>query len=128
MNRLESALKELSLLESDLKKTVNQIWSLKLRFSSACSHGQTESDFLPRRIQTRIREEQKVFDRLVEELRQVLTSHLGSAFIPLSSAKDLKTVRSLRTTIRYIKNAYTDEPHLLDALARLNRTLANSST
>src|SRR5262245_15361762 len=128
MNRLEFALKELSLLESDLKKTVNQIWSLKLRLSSAYSFGHMESDFLPRRIQARIYEEQREFERLVVELRHVLSFHLGSAFIPLSSAKDLKTVRSLRTTIRYIKNAYTDEPHLLEALARLNRPLASSST
>jgi hypothetical protein len=120
MNRFNSAFQELNFLQSRLKGAANRLWTLQSSLATAFTQGLKESDFLPRRLINLKREEQYRFEKLIDQLNDVVTSYFNRHFIAFSSAEDVQTVMNIRKTIQYIKNAYSSEPVLIHTLARLN--------
>ncbi|MCC7345095.1 MAG: hypothetical protein IT573_09160 [Deltaproteobacteria bacterium] len=123
MRKLERVSEELSALQRELQGTANRLWKLKFSLNSAYYRGCSEGDFLPRRLQSLRRQEQERFEALLQRLKTLLASHLGSPMLLFDSDRDLETLRHIRRTIRYLKNAYCAEPPLLHALARITRAL-----
>jgi len=128
LSRFDSAFQALNFLQSRLKGTANRLWSIQSSLASAYTQGLKETDFLPRRLINRRREEQYKFEKLVDDLNTVVKSHFGRHFVAFSSPEEVRTVMNIRRTIQYIKNAYSNEPTLLDTLARLNTLFQSSET
>jgi len=118
----------LNRVKSEIVACVNTLWALKFDLSDAYARGLSENDFLPRRLIALIQRKRFQFEGLVEELRSILSTRLSSSFLPLSSPEDLNTARNIRTTIQYIKNAYTAEPSVADTLKLLKSTLPDPPT
>ncbi|MCC6272611.1 MAG: hypothetical protein IT572_04015 [Deltaproteobacteria bacterium] len=127
MRELERVSQELQALQSQLQGAANRLWKLKFSLNSAFHHGYSERDFLPRRLLTLRRQEQERFEALLQRLKRLLSSELGRPVLVLDSEHDLDTLRRIRRTICYLKNAYCAEPPLLHALARLSRAIPSRS-
>ena len=123
MSRFDAVFEELRLLQSRLKTTVNRLWFIKISLDSAYRCGHTESDFLPRRLVSQRKEAQEEYKRLLQCLNRLISSQLDSAFVVLNSHEDEKTLKQIRSTIRYIQNAFAVELPLRRTLARLNTLL-----
>lgn len=120
---LEQVSNELSRIQSQLQGAANRLWNLKFSLNSAFHLGYSEGDFLPRRLLSLRREEQKKFEDLLGRLKVLLASHLGAPALVYDANEDLKTLVHIQRTIRYLKNAYCSEPPLLHALAQLSQAL-----
>ena len=125
---LEQVSEELNALQGLLQGTVNRLWSLKLSLNSAYHHGLDEKDFLPRRLHSLRHEEQRKLDTLLRRLNQVLSGYLGSPILVLDPGEDLDTLLNIHRTIRYLRNAYSSEAPLLQALAKISRALPAGSS
>ncbi len=123
MNKFDSILQELKDLQSRLKTTANRLWTIKFSLSAARNEGPEGGDFLRRRLHKREREEQQEFERLVNRLNRVVSSHLDSSLIAFSSIEDVQTVASISRTIRYMHNSFAGESLLGQTWAKLNAAL-----
>lgn len=126
MRRLEQVSEELNVLQGQLQGAANRLWKLKFSLNSAYYHGYSEGDFLPRRLQCLRQQEQEHFEALLERLKGLLASYLGSPVLVFDSDQDLDTLQDIHRTVRYLKNAYCSDPPLLNALARIRRALPSS--
>ncbi len=122
MSKFAPILSELKDLESRLKNTTNRLWSIRLSLSSAAKQDRTENDFVHRRLAKREREEQQEFEKLLNRLNRVVTSHLDGRLIAFSSIDDVKTVANISKTIRYLHNSFAGLP-LGQTWMRLNAAL-----
>ncbi len=122
MRELERVSQELDLLQIALQATVNRLWKLKFSLNSAFHLGNSERDFLPRRILSLSRAEQRHFDELLHRLRSLLDSNLSNP-LRATHAGDQVALAQIHRTMRYLKNAYCSEPPVLHALARIGRAL-----
>lgn len=127
MSRFDSAFRELNVLQSELQGRANRLWFIQSSLSEAYTQGLKENDFLPRRLLRRRKEEQREFETLIDQLNTVVSSHFGRHFIAFSSTEDVETVMNIRKTIRYIKNAYSSDPMLLQTLTKLSRVLQDAA-
>lgn len=123
MSKFTPVYKEIKALEAKLKKTANKLWDLQHQLTEAYDQGLTEGDFLPRRILLRKQEEQLVFEKLLHKLNGLINYHLSKDFIVFSSVEDIQTMMSIRRTMKYIKNAFSSEPALVETLEKLNKAL-----
>jgi Skp family chaperone for outer membrane proteins len=123
MGKFDTILFELKDLQSRLKTTANRLWSIKLSLASAVQGGKAEVDFLHRRLVRREREEQQEFEKLLNRLNRVISSHLDSSLIAFSSIDDVKTVANISKTIRYLHNSFAGELPLGHTWAKLNAAL-----
>lgn len=127
MRELERVSEELEALQSQLQGVANRLWKLKFSLNSAYHQGLSEGDFLPRRLLSLRQEAQERFEALLQRLKRLLASDLDRPVLLLDSDRDFETLRNIRRTIRYLKNAYCAEPPLLHALARISRALPSRS-
>lgn len=116
--------RELNFLQSNLQDTCNRLWNINIAISDAYQHGAERSDFLPRRLLIRKREEQVQFEKLVEQLQRTISIHLDSSLLVFDNVEDQKDAIRIRKTIRYIQNAFAHEPPLQQAWIRLNQVLS----
>lgn len=123
MSKFDAILTELKELQSRLKTTANRLWSIKLTLTSAAQEGKKDVDFLYRRLRKREREEQQEFEKLLNRLNRVVSSHLDSSLIAFSSIDDVQTVASISRTIRYLHNSFAGEFSLGQTWAKLNAVL-----
>jgi len=122
MRELERVSQELDQLQSQLQATVNRLWKLKFSLNSAFHLGNSEGDFLPRRILSLRSVEQGHFEQLLHRLRRLLDLNLSSPF-HTDHEGDRIALAQIHRTMRYLKNAYCSEPPVLHALARIGRAL-----
>ncbi len=127
MNPFITASKKLTGLQSQLQKNANRIWWIQSSILQAYRRGHRENDFLPRRLHSIKNEEQVQFKKLIQQLHHLVTTYFDQDFIAFSSVQDVKTVMNIRKTIRYIKNAYTADPPVLNTLTKLNTFLQGAS-
>jgi hypothetical protein len=123
MTKFDSILNELKNLQSRLKTTANRLWSIKFSLASVLHEDKEGGEFLRRRLQKREREEQAEFERLVNRLNRVVSSHLDSSLIAFSSIEDVQTVAHISRTIRYMHNSFAGEFLLGQTWAKLNAAL-----
>ncbi len=123
MSKFTPVYKEIKALEAKLKKVANSLWDLQHQLTEAYDQGLSKDDFLPRRILLRKQEEQLVFERLLHKLNNLINYHLSKDFIVFSSVEDIQTMISIRRTMKYIKNAFSSEPTLVETLEKLNKAL-----
>lgn len=121
--KFNEVLDDLRDLESRLKAAANRLWAIKLSLASALEKGHAEADFLPRRLGNLEREEQQVFERLLNRLNRLISERLDSSLIAFSSMEDVATVASISRTIRSLHNAFAGELSLGPTWARLNAAL-----
>jgi Skp family chaperone for outer membrane proteins len=121
--KFDSILNELRELQSDLKTTANRLWNIKLSLAAAIQEGQGEADFLFRRLMKREREEQQEFEKFLNRLNRVISSHLDSSLIAFSSIEDVRTVADISRTIRYLHNSFAGELPLGHTWVKLNAAL-----
>lgn len=110
-------------LEAKLKKSANVLWDIQHSLTEAYSQGLNESDFLPRRILNRKKEEKIIFEKLITKLTQLINYHLHKDFIIFNSVDDIQTMMSIRRTIKFIMNAFSAEPVLIETLEKLNKAI-----
>jgi hypothetical protein len=127
MNELTFVFNELNALQSQLKRTVNRLWSIQLDLGMAYAQGQNETDFLPRRLNHLKNENTLKFEKLLRRFNHLITAHLGKNFLVFRSSDDTKLTAEIRTMLRYIQNAYVTELPILQNLARVNRVLTGHS-
>lgn len=123
MSKFAPVYKEIKELEAKLKKAANSLWDLQHQLTEAYSQGLKESDFLPRRVRLRKQDEQLIFEKLLFKLNNLITNHLSENFIVFSSEEDIQMMIRIRRTIKYIKNAFSAEPALVETLEKLNKAL-----
>lgn len=123
MSKFEPILNELKDLESRLKNTTNRLWSIKLSLASSRPTVTGQEEFMRRRLAKREKEEQQEFERLLNRLNRVISSHLDSSLIAFSSIQDVQTVASISKTIRYLHNSFAGELPLGQTWAKLNAAL-----
>jgi len=116
-------LNELKDLESRLKDTTNRLWSIKLSLAASKPMAMGHEEFMRRRLAKREKEEQQEFERLLNRLNRVISSHLDSSLIAFSSIQDVQTVASISKTIRYLHNSFAGELPLGQTWAKLNAAL-----
>ncbi len=123
MPRLEGILKKLMEIESALKANTNRLWAINLSLAAAFQGGQSAKDFVPRRLVDRRREEQVIFDRLLRHFYRLMSHEMDSSFVAFSSTDDIRVMIRIRQKIRYIQNAFANEPATGETLMRLNTIL-----
>lgn len=127
MTRFQNVFQELDRLQDNLKRAANRLWRIRLLVAKAYSQGQSDGDFLPRRLLKLRIEAQREIDHHLNQLHRVLSSELDSTFIAFDSLDDVKEAMRIRTTLRYIQNAFADELPVVNTLARLNSALPSYS-
>lgn len=123
MSKFAPVYKEIKALEAQLKVAANVLWDLQHQLTEAYDQGLKVSDFLPRRIRLRKQDEQIIFEKLLFKLNRLINHHLSKDFIVFSSVEDIQTMIRIRRTIKYIKNAFSAEPTLVETLEKLNKAL-----
>jgi hypothetical protein len=123
MNSLHFAYQELTDLQGRLKETVNRLWSIHGILTAAYEEGQKEIDFLPRRLYQRKKEVELNLEKLLRQVNKVVSFHLNRSLLLINSEEDMNALMGIRTTIRYIQNAYASELSLIHSLASFNRLL-----
>jgi hypothetical protein len=118
MGKFDLILLELRDLQGGLKTTANRLWTIKLSLAGA-----GDGDFLSRRLMKREKEEQQEFEKLLNRLNRVISSHLDSSLIAFSSIEDVETVANISKTIRYLHNSFAGELPLGQTWAKLNAAL-----
>jgi hypothetical protein len=114
---------ELKELQSGLKDTANRLWSINLSLATSSKVRIGEEEFLRRRLAKREKEEQQEFEKLLNRLNRVISSHLDSSLIAFSSIEDVQTVANISRTIRYLHNSFAGELPLGQTWAKLNAAL-----
>jgi hypothetical protein len=123
MGKFDLILLELRDLQGGLKTTANRLWTIKLSLATASQDGKGDGDFLSRRLMKREKEEQQEFEKLLNRLNRVISSHLDSSLIAFSSIEDVQTVANISKTIRYLHNSFAGELPLGQTWAKLNAAL-----
>ncbi len=123
----ESILVELRQLQTELQGAADRLWSVRSELADAYRQGYREDDFLPRRLMTLRSDAENRFKETSRRLNLVVSTRLGRALIPFSSADDLKHVAEIHRTIRTLRNAFASELGLGGVLARLQQSIPSAS-
>ncbi len=126
-SRFHSVSSKLKDIQKNLQKSVDRLRKIHHTLSLALDEGQKKTDFLPRRLIGLKEEEGARIESYLHEFSGVISSQLDSTYFVLTSHDDLEAMVRIRKTIRYVRNAFSQELPLGPTLERLSRVLTSSS-
>lgn len=125
MSQLQAISQELNHLQKEMQQTVNQTGRARHWLDQALRSGHNSGDFLSRRLIALKKESETRFNTLLAKFNFILSDKLDRA-LP-SSAFDAKALNEIRTSIRYIRNAFAGEIPLTQTLDTLKMIEGNAS-